>query len=185
MRAAVFDDRGARLAIAYRPIESRMGEGLIEQDPDEWWRAGEAVLDEVLLGTGTASRVRILTTTASAGCLVAVGAAREGPSPRRSSSVTFARASRPRRSRRCPRSWRSGSSGMFQVTPDLMLPKIAWLRDHEPAVFEATRSFASPNDFLVQRLTGCLVTDRPNASKFFHGDARFLPGGADLVVGRR
>jgi xylulokinase len=51
-----------------------------------------------------------------------------------------------------------------------MLPKIAWLRDHEPEVFEATRWFASPNDFLVQRLTGCLVTDRPNASKFFHGD---------------
>ena len=47
MRAAVFDDRGVRQAIAYRPIESRMGEGLVEQDPELWWSTALEVLDEV------------------------------------------------------------------------------------------------------------------------------------------
>ena len=45
MRAAVFDDAGNRHAIAYRPIESRMGEGRVEQDPEDWWRATGAALD--------------------------------------------------------------------------------------------------------------------------------------------
>ena len=46
MRAAVFDTTGTRHAIAYRPIESRMGEGRVEQDPDDWWRAAVATLEE-------------------------------------------------------------------------------------------------------------------------------------------
>jgi xylulokinase len=50
-----------------------------------------------------------------------------------------------------------------------MLPKILWLRHHEPERFAATRWFASPNDFLVARLTGEVVTDPMNASKYFHG----------------
>src|SRR3954451_21568824 len=70
MRAVVFDERGERLAIAYRSIESRMGEGRVGQDPDEWWAAGIEVLDEVLVTSGLADRVGIVTTTASAGCLV-------------------------------------------------------------------------------------------------------------------
>ena len=48
-----------------------------------------------------------------------------------------------------------------RVTPDLMLPKIVWLREHEPEHFERARWFASPNDFLVHRLTG-EVADRPD-----------------------
>jgi sugar (pentulose or hexulose) kinase len=75
MRAAVFDSDGARLAIAYRPIESRMGEGRVEQDPADWWRAALDTLDEVLADRVLAQRVRRLTATASAGCLVAMDAA--------------------------------------------------------------------------------------------------------------
>ena len=57
MRAAVFDQTGHRLAIAYRPIESRMGEGRVEQDPEDWWRAALETLDEVLADRALAGRV--------------------------------------------------------------------------------------------------------------------------------
>ena len=58
MRAAVFDTDGTRLAIAYRPIESRMGEGRVEQDPEDWWRAALETMDEVLADRALAGRVR-------------------------------------------------------------------------------------------------------------------------------
>ena len=34
MRAAAFDDRGRRIGIVYRPIATRLGEGMVEQDPE-------------------------------------------------------------------------------------------------------------------------------------------------------
>jgi sugar (pentulose or hexulose) kinase len=58
------------------------------------------------------------------------------------------------------------------VTPDLMVPKIAWYRASEPAAYARTRWLVSPNDFLVHRLTGEVLTDAATASKFW-----FDPGG--------
>jgi xylulokinase len=182
MRAVVFDERGDRLAIAYRPIQSRMGEGRVEQDPDEWWAAGLSVLDEVLGPTGLASRVGIVTTTASAGCLVAIDAA--GRVVRPAIMISDVRARSHAQEIGAMAEFGELGLGGARVTPDLMLPKIAWLRDNEPDAFAASRWFATPNDFLVQRLTGCLVTDPANASKYFHGgDPAAYPVGLTGALG--
>jgi xylulokinase len=60
------------------------------------------------------------------------------------------------------------ASATGRITPDQMLPKVVWLRSAEPNAFERSRWFASPNDFLIQRLTGSVVTDRPTATKYMH-----------------
>lgn len=167
MRAAVFDSVGARLAISYRPIETLMGEGRIEQDPEVWWRAAEQVVVEALSASGVSDDVQIVTVTSSAGCLVTLDAdhnatgmaimvsdVRASPQAELISKLsTFERLAQPGR----------------RVTPDLMLPKIMWLRDHDPVRYETSRWFVSPNDFLIARLTGAVVTDSHNASKYFHG----------------
>lgn len=167
IRAAVFGERGDRLSIAYRAIETQMGEGIVEQEPEDWWRSAATVLDEALDASHVRSQVAILTVTASAGCLVPLDSDMR---PLRNAimiSDVRARAQaelierlaifeelvRPRR----------------RVTPDLMLPKILWMRDAEPDLFERTRWFATPNDFLIARLTGEVVTDVQNATKYFHG----------------
>jgi xylulokinase len=173
MRAAVFDADGIRRAIAYRPIESRMGEGRVEQDPHDWWRAGLDALDEVFADRSIAGRIRRLTVTTSAGCLVAMDAAGEPLRPAIMISDVRSRAQAERISLE-PAFVALGVAG-GRVTPDLMLPKIAWLREHEPAVFERARWFGSPNDFLVQRLTGEVVTDPPNATKYLHDVGRGYP----------
>ena len=167
MRAAIFSERGERLAIAYRAIETQMGEGVVEQDPEDWWRAGELVLDEALAASGVRDEVRIVTVTASAGCLVPLDAAFR---PQRTAIMISDVRAR-------PQAELISRLAVFEelarpgrrVTPDLMLPKIVWLREHQPAIFEATRWFATPNDFLVARLTGEVVTDEQNATKYFHG----------------
>ncbi len=173
MRAAVFDEAGHRTAIAYRPIESRMGEGVVEQNPEDWWDAGLEVLAEVLADPRTAASVGVLTVTASAGCLVALD--RDGNPTRPAIMISDVRAREHAR-------WIEDSEAFAQlglsgarVTPDLMLPKILWLRDCEPATWERSAWFVTPNDFLVHRLTGELATDPANASKYFFeaGPARY------------
>ena len=169
MRAAVFDDRGDRQAIAYRPIESRMGEGLVEQDPELWWSTALEVLDEVFADRALAGRCRRVTVTTSAGCLVAIDA--DGGVVRPAIMISDVRArEQAARMAHEPAFIDLGSPG-GRITPDLMLPKIAWLRECEPAFDDRTRWFATPNDFLVQRLTGDLVTDAPNATKYLYEPA--------------
>jgi sugar (pentulose or hexulose) kinase len=169
MRAAIFDATGHRRAIAYRPIESRMGEGVVEQDPEEWWRTGLETLDEVLADRDLAGRVGRITTTASAGCLVALDPA--GRVVRPAIMISDVRARDEAARIQATQAFADLGLVGARVTPDLMLPKILWLRGHEPANHERTRWFATPNDFLIHRFTGELVTDLPNATKYLFDDA--------------
>jgi xylulokinase len=54
----------------------------------------------------------------------------------------------------------------YQFNASFALTKIAWLRTHEPAVFERTSRFLHQADFVVERLTGePATTDYSNALK--------------------
>lgn len=171
VRAVVFGPAGERLAIAYRPIETRLGEGIVEQDPEDWWTFGLEVMDEVLADRALASRVGRVTVTASAGCLVALDA--DFNVVRAAIMISDVRA---RHAAATIERMLVAGGVATRVTPDLMLPKIAWMRDAEPERYARTAWFATPNDFLVQRLTGTLVTDAPNASKyFFESEAATYP----------
>jgi len=44
------------------------------------------------------------------------------------------------------------------------ITKLAWLREHEPEIFDRVRHVVLPHDWLTFRLTGELVTDRGDAS---------------------
>lgn len=169
MRAAVFDPQGRCLAIAYRPIETMMGEGRVEQDPEVWWHAGEVVLEEALGSSGARDRVDLVTVTASAGCLVALDSELQ---PLGNAIMISDVRAQPQADliSRLAAFERLGRSGL-RVTPDLMLPKILWLRENDPERYERSRWFVTPNDFLVARLTGEVATDPNNASKYFHGIA--------------
>ena len=116
-------------------------------------------------------------TTTSAGCLVAMDEA--GDPLRTGIMISDVRAPRTQAERisREPAFRRSGVLG-GRVTPDLMLPKIVWLREHEPEHFERARWFASPNDFLVHRLTGEVVTDPAERHQVPARPERGLPAGA-------
>jgi xylulokinase len=173
MRAVVFGDRGERLAIAYRAISTRIGEGAVEQDPDEWWAAGVDALNEVLADRRLARTVDAVTVTASAGCLVVLDAA--GRSMGTAMMISDVRATEQAdRIGRTPEFASLASSG--RVTPDMMLPKILWLKERDPSRFAGAASFVTPNDFLLYRLTGQLVTDSYNATKYlFEPTSRTYP----------
>ena len=183
MRAAAFDGTGRRLGIAYRPIATRLGEGMVEQDPEEWWQAALETLDELDGSVDLGETVERITVTASAGCLVPLDAAGEPVRPAIMISDVRARDHAVRIAEH--EAYGRLTRASARVTPDLMVPKIAWLRDEEPRAHAKARWLASPNDFLVQRLTGEVVTDTATASKFWFdpaGDGTYPEPLADLGV---
>ncbi|NLE43808.1 MAG: hypothetical protein GX620_03720 [Chloroflexi bacterium] len=59
---------------------------------------------------------------------------------------------------------RIGDTGLFQITGKLpsaayVLPKLMWLREHEPRLVDRTAKFLMAHDFLIYRLCGAVVTD--------------------------
>lgn len=51
-----------------------------------------------------------------------------------------------------------------RCTPTNSLPKLMWVRDHEPAVYARTAHMVNAKDWLVFRLTGRLATEPSDAS---------------------
>jgi xylulokinase len=51
-----------------------------------------------------------------------------------------------------------------RINPTYSLEKVMWVRDNEPETFARVRHFCVAKDFVVQRLTGRLATDRSDAS---------------------
>jgi xylulokinase len=166
MRAAIFDDAGHRLAIVHRPIATQMGEGRVEQDPEAWWAACIDTMEAVLADRRMANQVDLLTVTASAGCLVPLRA--DGTALGNAIMISDVRAADQAARIESLPAFGALGNGRNRVTPDLILPKILWLLENDPSRFAAARWFATPNDFLLYRLTGELVTDHSNASKYLH-----------------
>ena len=55
---------------------------------------------------------------------------------------------------------------MMELSSQAVGPKIRWLRNHEPAVWQATAKLTSATSYLVFRATGRLCMDRHSASHF-------------------
>ena len=54
-----------------------------------------------------------------------------------------------------------------ECRPDLMLPKIVWLKKNKKKIFIKTHKFLNIGDYLAYKITGEFFTDKYNASKFF------------------
>lgn len=53
------------------------------------------------------------------------------------------------------------------ISENYALPKILWLREHEPEIYEKTFCFQQSKDFIVQKLTGQFVTESSDA-QYYH-----------------
>ncbi len=58
------------------------------------------------------------------------------------------------------------------ITPDLVAPRLVWLREHHTEVFEQTRLALTLKDFIVYRLTDNAITDATSASYTMLYDVR-------------
>lgn len=133
--------------------------GARETDPREWWAALRAALAE----TGRAAEVEAIAVGGQQHGLVALDGNGEPLRPSmlwndtRSAPQALALIEAIGAERLADR---VGSRPVASFTAT----KWAWLREHEPAVAEATRAIRLPHDYLTERLTGNGVTDRGDAS---------------------
>jgi xylulokinase len=132
-----------------------------ESDPEEWWRALGAALEQCGAAVRRASAVSV---AGQQHGLVTLGG--DGR-PVRPALLWNDVRSAPQRDRLLaelggPEGWahRTGSV----PAPSFTVTKWAWLTEHEPEAAAATAAVRLPHDYLTERLTGTGTTDRGDAS---------------------
>ncbi len=159
VKGVAIDTDGTVVQVCERGYEvSRPRAGWCEQDPEDWWRAAGAVLDECsaagALGIGLSGQMH---------GLVSLDA---HDRPLRSAILW----SDGRTRAQCAEiEARLGLEGFVALTGNRALsgctaPSLMWVRDHEPDVFARIRSILLPKDFVRLRLCGARATDAVDAS---------------------
>ncbi len=135
-----------------------------EQAPEDWWRAGQVAIQGVLRGAGIdGSETRGVGLTGQMHGLVLLDGQRKVIRPaliwcdqRSQPQVDFINST-----------LGVGSVLRYTANPVLTgftLPKLLWVRDHEPEKFAAVRTVLLPKDYLRFKLSGDFATDVSDAS---------------------
>ncbi|MBB6632579.1 xylulokinase [Cohnella thailandensis] len=167
IRSIIFDEQGNKLASSSLPIETKIRGNYVTQDGKEWWRKALQVIKATIEDANVRKRVRHFTVTSSSSCLLPISPTGEPLCDAIMVSDTRAQFES------------DNISGLaeFQETyqnvglacdPYLMLPKILWIKNNKPEIYERTYKFLSPNDFFIGMLTKEYVTDEFNAQKYHY-----------------
>lgn len=154
-----------------------------QQRPDQWWdeacRAIRQVLDE------TATAPRSVAAVAACGQMHGpVGVDDRGRVTTASVQLWCDKRCQEQceRLRREADETRLASLAANPVNPAWTGLKVRWHRDHEPAVYDRTRWFLVPKDFINFRLTGVAAADPSEASGSFLWDCRTDAYSEDLAA---
>lgn len=175
-RLLVSDARGHIVAQGSARIEGKdadLPDGWAEQDPDSWWRAIRDAVQKALTGLagagGTAQEIQALCVDSTSGTLLALDP--EG--------VPLISAIMYNDQRATEEAAVANDAGRalteklgYRFGASFGLPKIMWIKKHQPEVFERTDRFVHAGDWVVGKLTG----------DFSHSDpSNALKSGYDLV----
>ena len=159
LKGVALDERGAVTAEANADYPVRRPHpGWSEQDPEDWWRAAEAVLRE--LGGDDAQGIGL---TGQMHGLVALGS---DDRPLRPAILWNDGRSQPQASRITEQ---LGVERLVKLSGNRALagftaPKLTWLAEHEPDLYRQIKHILLPKDYVRLRLTGELATDVSDAS---------------------
>lgn len=166
VRCIIFSDEGLKLGSASEPIKTAINDKCVEQNPDEWWNKALCVMKKAIKDAGI-RKVDFLTVTASASCLTCID--EKGTALMPAMMVSDKRAyDEALELRQMSVFERVREQTGLEASSSLMLPKIMWVKKNRPDIFEKTKYFLSPNDYLVYRLCGTAITDYLNAMKYHY-----------------
>ena len=165
-RAVLLDETGRVLNTAdaeHAPMASPKI-GWAEQDPRDWWRAACVAIKECLGKGGVSSgAVDAIGITGQMHGLVLLDEKGEVLRP----SIIWCDQRTEEQCREITR--RVGAQRLIKLVANpaltgFTLPKILWVREHEPAIWARVRSVLLPKDYVRFRLTGAKATDVADAS---------------------
>jgi xylulokinase len=164
-RVVVVDDQGQVVASAAEPHEPFASPryGWAEQDPEDWWRACRVAVRNALAGVPSADGVAAVGLSGQMHGAVVLD---DGDEVLRPSLIWCDQRTEPQ----C----RAivdlvGEERLTELTGNpaltaFTLPKLLWIRDHEPETWRRVRSVLLPKDYVRLRLTGEHMTDVADAS---------------------
>lgn len=166
IRCIIFDENGNKLSCSAIAINTAINEKQVEQNPTEWWDKAKLVMGQAFLESSV-KKIDYITVTASASCLVCIDG--KGDPLGKALMVSDKRAVEETRFlRMMPEFETVRKDTGLEMSASLMLPKILWIKRNRPEVFEKTKYFLSPNDYLIYKMCGHIVTDYFNAMKYHY-----------------
>lgn len=166
IRSILFDENGKKLSCASRVLTSAINETRVEQYLDEWWEKAVEVM-KASIQDAKIRKVDYITATTSASCLACMD--RDGNPLGNAIMVSDKRAVAEADEIKHSAFYREVERDTgLEASASLMLPKILWIKKHEPEMFEKTRYFLTPNDYLIHHLCGAVFTDELNALKYHY-----------------
>ncbi len=166
VRCILFDFEGTKLGSAAEPIKTAINDKCVEQNPEEWWSKTQIVMKKVV-GDSKVRKVDYITVTTSASCLVCVGS--NGDSLMPALMISDKRAEKEvEELKKISLFELVRKKTSLDASCSLMLPKIMWVKNNRQQVFENTKYFLTPNDYLIQKLCGVVITDYLNALKYHY-----------------
>jgi xylulokinase len=164
-KATLFDAQGRLLGSAFASYETDYPQpNWAEQNPDDWWDA-VCVTTRQLLAQSGVDPAEIAGVGFSGQMMGVVPLGKEGQ-PLRSCIIWAdqrAQAQSQRLADLC------GADAVYETcghlpSPAYTGPKILWLRDHQPQIYQEAICFLHPKDYIAYRLTGVCATDYSDAS---------------------
>lgn len=172
---AVESERGAVVASAHREYPlSTPRPGWAEQEPEDFANEALAALGELARALGARrSEVRAIGLTGQMHSAVLLDEDRKVIRP----AILWCDTRTTAQCAAIRENPKVGDAGLARLVGNralegFTLPKLLWLREHEPAAFERVRAVLMPKDYVGLRLTGELGTDDSDAS----GTLAFSPG---------
>jgi xylulokinase len=164
---AVLLDQAGRVLGAATAEHAEMASphlGWAEQDPRDWWRAARVAIEECLTAAGvTGAEVSAVGLSGQMHGLVLVDAAGDVVRP----ALLWCDQRTEEECREITE--RVGVKRLIELVANpaltgFTLPKIWWVRKHEPALWSRVRSIMLPKDYVRFKLTGARATDVADAS---------------------
>ncbi|GAA4065290.1 xylulokinase [Actinomadura miaoliensis] len=164
-KASLHHDDGRLVAAATVRYGTRFAAGgVAEQDPADWERAVATATRRLLADTGTdPAAVRAVSFSGQMMGAVLLDAAYR---PVRPALIWADHRSSAQAARLAAEIGAETAYRLLghQIHPTYSLTKILWVREHEPETFARVAHVCLAKDYVVQRLTGRLVTDPSDAS---------------------
>ena len=163
IRSIIFNDAGKKLSSAAKPIKTAINDNHVEQDPNEWWNKAIEVMSKSIYDAKI-NNIDFITVTTSASCLVCINS--DGQAIGNALMVSDKRAHKQAKEIEELNEFKDVyKQTKLAISTSLMLPKIYWVKKNKPNIFENTAYFLCPNDYLIFKLCGEIVTDYLNAIK--------------------
>ena len=157
-KAALVDVRGNVQAVCHSEYEvSHIRPTWVEQNPEDWWRAFCAVVQECLAKVPLAAdRIAGLAVSSQGPTLLPLD--RSGR-PVRPAVIWMDRRAE---MEACRLAQVVGSDQIYEISgnrpdPFFLAARFLWMKIHEPELFAQTAIFVQINGYINYRLTGCCV----------------------------